>query len=45
MQPRRRDGIDLQCFQRYGAKDLVEIRGKQRIKDMPETVIVERSTR
>jgi len=35
MQPGRREGLDRQCFERDGAKDTVEIRGKQRIKDMP----------
>jgi len=45
MQPGRRDGIDLQRFERDGAKDTVEIRGKQRIKDVPSPVIVERGTR
>jgi len=45
MQPGRRDGIDLQRFERDGAKDTVEIRGTQRIKDVPSPVIVERGTR
>jgi hypothetical protein len=45
MPPGRRDGIDLQRFERDGAKDTVEMRGKQRIKDVPSPVIVERGTR
>ena len=41
MQLRRRDGIDLERFEGNGAKDLVEIGGKQRIEDVAQAVIVE----
>jgi len=44
MQPRRREGIDLQGLECDGAIDLVEIRGKQGLEDVPETVIIERGT-
>jgi hypothetical protein len=44
MEPRGRDRIDLQRFEGDHAKNLVEIRGKQGIEDMAETVIVERGT-
>ena len=44
MEPWGRDSIDLQGFKRQGAKDRVKICGKQGIKDVPETVIVERRT-
>ena len=35
MQPGRRNRIDLQGFEGDGAKDTVEIGGKQRIEDVP----------
>src|SRR5438128_2459853 len=35
MQPGRRDGIDLQRFERHSAEDMIEIRRKQRIEDVP----------
>ena len=41
MQPRRRDAIDLQCFEGKSAKDAVEIGAKQRIEDVPQPVIME----
>jgi hypothetical protein len=41
MQPRRRDGVDLQRFEGKGAQDLVEIGGKERIEDVPSSVIME----
>src|SRR5262245_38214428 len=44
MQPWRREGIDLQGLECDGAIDLVEIRGKQGLEDVPETVIIERDT-
>src|SRR5262244_3370624 len=44
MQPRRREGRDLQGLECNGAIDLVEMRGKQGLEDVPETVIVERGT-
>src|SRR5215467_11457888 len=45
LQPWRRDGGDLQRFEGQGAKDLVEIGGKERIKDMPQAIIMEGGTR
>ncbi len=45
MQPGRGDDIDLERFESDGTKDTVEIRGKQRIEDVPSTVIVERGAR
>jgi hypothetical protein len=42
MEPRGRDRIDLQRFEGDHAKDRVEMRSKQGIEDMAETVIVER---
>jgi hypothetical protein len=41
MQPGRRDGIDFQGFQGDRTKHLVEIGRTQRIKDMPQAVIIE----
>ena len=41
MQPGRRDAVDLQGFEGKGAKDLVEIGGKQRIENVPSPVIME----
>jgi hypothetical protein len=35
MQPWDRDGIGLQYFEGNGAKDLVEIGGKEHIEDVP----------
>jgi hypothetical protein len=40
-QPGRRDGVDLQCFEGNGAKDLGEIGGKERIADVPQPVIMQ----
>jgi len=44
MQPGRQDCIDLQSFEGDRAKHSVEISGKQRIEDVPQAVIIERST-
>ena len=41
MQPGRRDGIDLSCFQGDRAKHPIEIGGKQGIEDVPQPVIIE----
>ena len=38
------NGIDLQCFERDSTKHCVEIGSKQGIEDMPQPVIIERST-
>jgi len=43
MEPGGRDRIGLQRFQRDRPNNTVEMGGKQRIEDVPETVSVERS--
>jgi hypothetical protein len=43
MEPRCRERIDLQRFEGDHTKHLVEIGGKQRIEDVPQAVIMERS--
>jgi hypothetical protein len=42
VQPGGRHGMDLERFERDGAKHLMEIGGKQGIQDMPQAVIMER---
>jgi hypothetical protein len=44
MQPRCRDGIDLQGFEGHCTKHGVEIGRKQRIEDVPHPVIIECGT-
>jgi hypothetical protein len=44
MQPRGRKGIDLQGIERDSPKHAVEMRGKPRIEDLPQPVIMERGT-
>ena len=44
MQPRCRDGIDLQGFEGHRTKHRVEIGRKQRIEDVPQPVIIECGT-
>ena len=44
MEPRRGDGIDLQCLQGHSTKYLVEIGSKQGIQDLAQTIIIERGT-
>jgi hypothetical protein len=41
MQPGGRHGIDLQGVKRDRTKHAVEIRGKQRLQDLPQPVIIE----
>jgi hypothetical protein len=45
MQPRRRDGIDVQGFEGNRTQHRVEIGRTQRIEDMPQAVIMEGGTR
>ena len=45
MEPWCREGIDLQGVERDRAKHGVEIRGKQRIEELPQPVIMERFSR
>jgi hypothetical protein len=42
MQPRSREGIDLQGVERNRTKHAVQIGGKQRIEDLSQPVIMER---
>ena len=42
MKPRGREGIDLQGVECDRPKHAVEMRGKQRIEDLPQPVIMER---
>ena len=42
MEPRSREGIDLQSVEGDGTKDAVELRGNQRIENLAEAVIVQR---
>src|SRR5262245_63875653 len=44
MQPRRREGIDLQGLECDGTIDLVEIRGKPGLEDVPQQVSSEGGT-
>ena len=41
MEPGRRDGIDLQGFERNSPKHGVEIGGKERIEDLAQPVIIQ----
>jgi hypothetical protein len=45
MEPGCWDGIDLERFERDGAKHLVEVGRKQRIEDVTQPVIMERGPR
>src|SRR5262249_26400031 len=45
MQPGRRESVALQRLEGQGAKDLVEIGRKERIKAMPQAIIIEGGTR
>jgi hypothetical protein len=45
MEPWGRDGIDLQGVKRNSTKHAVEMRGKQRIQDLSQPVIMERGVR
>lgn len=42
MKPRGREGIDLQGVEGARPKHAVELRGKQRLEDLPQPVIMER---
>ncbi len=42
MEPWGRDGIDFQGVEGDSTKHAIEIRGKQRIEDRPQPVIMER---
>jgi hypothetical protein len=42
MKPRGREGIDLQGVEGDRPKHAVEMRGKQRIEDLPQPIIMER---
>jgi hypothetical protein len=42
MEPGGREGIDLQSIEDNGTKDAVELRGKQRLENLAEAVIVQR---
>src|SRR5262249_32297197 len=44
MEPGSREGIDLQGVEGDRPKHAVEMRGKQRIEDLPQPVIMERGT-
>jgi hypothetical protein len=45
MEPGCRDGLDLQGVEGDSPKHTVQIRGKQRIQDLPQSVIMERGAR
>jgi hypothetical protein len=45
MQPRSREGIDLQGVERKSTAHAVEMRGKPRLEELPQPVIMERCPR
>lgn len=44
MEPRRGDRIHLERPQGHGAKHAIEVRGKPRIKDLAQSIVMESGT-